>query len=105
MSVEELFRGDGENATDLLAVVESLFDSEGINLKTVLNSKQVVRVAVALTFARTYDVDILPILIQSLLELKVSDKGVGRKDLRAVLASKLRRRDDESERLARRLGQ
>lgn len=102
-AVESLFTKDSDSS-DLSAVVRSLFDETGINLKSVLNSDQVVIVAIALSFASIYNQPLIRELVTILLELKVSDKGVGRKDLRAVLTARLMQREHEnSDRLARRL--
>ncbi len=93
---DELFTGD-EKPGDLLAAVSSIFDQVGIEMKTVLNVRQVVALSVALVFAEKYNIDLLTKLCETLMQLKVSDKGTGRKDLRAVLTTRFNQRREGQE--------
>lgn len=104
-STDRMFEDSGEEKNDLLAAVASIFDETGIEMKSVLSQRQVVRLAVAKKFANNYNVPVLDDLCDLLMMLKVSQKGTGRRDLRTVLSSKFRRLDEsaDGERKTRRL--
>lgn len=101
---DDIFEDDGLNSNDLLAAVESIFNDVGIEMKSVLNQKQILAIAVGLTFAKKYNIPLLEGLCELLMQLKVSDKGTGRRDLRAVLTSKIQKLSDRERMRDRLLG-
>lgn len=87
-AAEELH--DLDDTDQIRQVIGSLFSDENINLKTVLNSEQVVALTAALAFADEYNVAIIKKVALYFMRLKVSEKARGRGDMRAVLMSMLR---------------
>ena len=95
--VEEAFVPPQNQAADpeLAALVDALFDENGETQKTVLDARQVVALARAEAFAELYDIPELKTLCSYLMQLKISEKGRGRKDLIAALQTRRNVVDDE----------
>jgi hypothetical protein len=116
MSIEEMFEkrkpgatGDTpEDLEKLREAVNAVFSSgENMALKSSLNSNQVAHLIRMNIFAEEFNSDAMRKIIVWCLKYKVSDKGLGRKNLTDVLKSMLRGRDetmsDQDIRLRRKL--
>lgn len=98
--VEEHFVPKQQDNTDpeISALIKALFAEDGATQKTVLNAKQVIALARAKAFAQKFDIQDLNVLCDFLMQLKISEKGRGRKDLVAALQSRRQLADDDLER-------
>ena len=82
---------DGNNDdTKVRQAVEAIFDDQGQTQKSVLTANQVISLAIARTFAEKYKVKLLNDLCDWLMQLKVSEKGRGRKDMIEAIRSQFR---------------
>lgn len=88
------------------AIIEQIYSSTGINLKSVLDDKHVAQVARALAYAEMYPttMPLLQQLITTLLELRVSKNGRGRDDMIEALRSALAVEEDSPSLLKKLLG-
>lgn len=90
MPIEENFIP--EQATpinpEIASLVEALFSKDGTTQKTVLDARQVIVLARAEAFAELYKIPELHTLCDYLMQLKISEKGRGRKDLVKALQSR-----------------
>lgn len=68
-------------------IAENLFSDVNLKLKTVLSAEQVLAIGMALAFAEEFSIPIIKELCVVLMQLKVSEKAFGRKDMRAVFTS------------------
>lgn len=103
--VADLFRANANNkqsdkALEFKAAVEALYSKISLNMKSVLNDRQVLAMTRALIFADRYKSPTMLLAVNDLLELsisKVSEKGStgsGRFDLREVLKSMIGNRNE-----------
>lgn len=103
--VADLFRANANNkqsdkALEFKAAVEALYSKISLNMKSVLNDRQVLAMTRALIFADRYKSPTMLLAVNDLLELsisKVSEKGTtgsGRFDLREVLKSMIGNRNE-----------
>lgn len=95
-ATEELEKA--ENGDQLREIISSLFSDENINLKTVLNARQVMALTTALAFAEEHDVELIKKVALYFMRLKVSEKARGRTDMRAVLESVLKSEQNKDSR-------
>jgi len=97
MPIEEQFVPPQNQTVDpeLAALVDALFSRDGETQKTVLDATQVIRLARAEAFAELYNIPELQTLCSYLMQLKISEKGRGRKDLVAALQTRARNQDDQ----------
>lgn len=79
---------------ELKGLIEALFSDTGATQKSVLDTRQVIVLARAKTFAKMYKIPELDALCETLMQLKISEKGRGRKDLIQALQAR-RQNDDE----------
>ncbi len=98
---------DSNRFSTLKDAVESVFNTLGMNVKSVLDTKHIIALARGRIFAERYNSKLMTQLCQELLEMRVSLKGRGRKDLVATLqASMLQEKasDDEKSKADRLFG-
>lgn len=97
MPVEQAFIPNQNQQPDpeLAALVDALFSNAGETQKTVLDARQVVVLARAEAFAELYKIPELKTLCSYLMQLKISEKGRGRKDLIAALQTRRQSIDEE----------
>lgn len=90
MGIEENFvpEQDKAQSPEIAALVDALFSDTGTMQKTVLDARQVITLARAEAFAQLYKIPELKTLCDYLRQLKISEKGRGRKDLVQALQSR-----------------
>lgn len=86
---------DELKATTLKDAVESVFDTLNMNVKSVLDTRHIIALVRGRVFAKKYNSKLMELLCQQLLEMRVSLKGRGRKDLLATLQSAMRSEERE----------
>lgn len=94
-------------ASDLHQMVEQIFATTDLEVRSVLDSDHIGAIAAGYVFATRYHSPIMKLLCDTLLKLQISKKGWGRKDLVASLQSVLRMRvgeDEDESRLRRIIG-
>ena len=102
-SIEDNFLPEVQHDNqEIRGLIEALFSAEGATQKSVLNGRQVIAIGRAMAFAEFYTIPELKDLCQLLMQLKISEKGRGRKDLVAALQS--RKTQDDEELAARKQG-
>lgn len=99
-SAEAELHDEQSRSDQLQDLLGFLFSNENINLKTVLDSEQVVALTLALSFAEEFKVELIQKVALFFMQLKVSEKAKGkapwgRGDMRAVLTSMLRSEERE----------
>ena len=72
---------NGRSAEEIRAVIEEIFSNKNLRLRSKPNKGQVLAVARAISFAERYGSDELLLLVDYLLELKVSEDTRGRDDM------------------------
>lgn len=103
MGIETNFVPEQEQPSnpEISALVKALFSEDGTTQKTVLDSRQVIVLARAQAFAKLYKIPELITLCDYLMQLKISEKGRGRKDLVAALQTRRPEVDENGVELAR----
>lgn len=78
------------NNTNLRDAVEAVFNTGDMTVKSVLDTKHIIALAKGRIFGDRYSNNIILMLCDELLQMRVSLKGRGRKDLATVLQSAMR---------------
>lgn len=76
--------------SSLKDAVQSVFDNSNMNVKSVLETKHILALAIGRVYAEKYNSKLMNTLCQQLLEMRVSLNGRGRKDLVSTLQSAMR---------------
>lgn len=76
--------------TNLKDAVEAVFNTLDMTVKSVLDTKHIIALARGRIFAQRYNSPMMAMLCDELLQMRVSLKGRGRKDLVATLQSAMR---------------
>lgn len=96
----------GIDESKLLDAVKAIFSVENMSVKSVLEEKHMVALVRGLIFADKYKSKTMALLVQSLMEIRVSHKGRGRKDLIAALRAAISEpelHDNDSKNMRQRL--
>jgi len=103
MGIEDNFVPEQDKAInpEIASLVEALFSADGTTQKTVLDARQVIVLARAQAFAELYKIPELTTLCDYLMQLKISEKGRGRKDLVQALQSRKPEVDENTVELQR----
>ncbi len=83
--------------TQLLDVINGVMSTSDMAVRTVLDDKHIVAITVGLIFADAYKSDRMKLLIQTLMEIRVSKGGRGRTDLISAIKSSLAHFDREGD--------
>ena len=81
--------GGDSDAKALREIVTQVFSTKNMSLKSNLTTYQVTQLVRGLMYAKHFKCKNMTLVVNSVLELTVSDKGLGRKDMRTVLQSML----------------
>lgn len=92
-----LSRNDRDTDTlQVAAVVEQVFSTMTMEMKSILTPDQIYHVARLLIFAEKHQSGMAAKIAMVLMELKVSEKGYGRRDMREVLMALLQRESTQA---------
>lgn len=84
----------GERKDDIRQVVEAIFSTDKMNVKSNLTARQLKAIVRAYVHAEHYNDDVMRGLIQYVLETKPSEKGLARRQLVKALQSAMSRPDE-----------
>ncbi len=82
---EHIFDSGSQGDNTLLQAIDAVFSDTGQQQKSVLNADQIVKLAIAQSFADKYNIPMVTKLCVRLMELKVSESGRGRTDMIAAI--------------------
>lgn len=84
-------KNSDENVSGIKDAVMAVFDTLDMNVKSVLDNKHIIALVRGRIFADRYNSAITSLLCQQLLEMRVSLKGRGRKDMVTALEASMHR--------------
>ena len=95
---------DHEDISDFSKVVETLLNDEHMQLKTILNNRQVTKLTTLQVLSQIYDIVFLKTWIEDYCRLRVSgDGGKGRNDIVKIASSHYSYRDKDDDNVLDRL--
>lgn len=93
--LEKLLQQDGDtDVKRLQATVDAVFNTDNMALKSNLTPHQVTQLIRGKIFAVHHNSKLMHLVVDTVLQMSVSTKGGGRKDLRTVLMAVMRQRTE-----------